>query len=291
MPRVLAFDIGIKNLAWCCGDVIKGDGALLKSSVIVKGWSNENLITGATADEDIITNQCCVCKKGSTNMSSTGQFYCVRHCPLPALRDPVTNTLIKKKPAVTLLKTLAASFKAEKTDMKTRDSLESFLQKHVCFPKVAAVAVKKVDLESIHNGLRAVVLANREVFASCDSILLENQPAFKNPVMKSVQMMLFATLRDLLLDFTAEKQKPTLHLVHAGRKTAGATKGDEGYAERKNASENRVLAGITGGNITFACIQSVGQGQGQGQARDLTWFRNQKKKSDLADCLCMVLDA
>jgi hypothetical protein len=282
MPRVLAFDIGIKNLAWCCGDVTGSDTTTsLATTVVVRGWSNENLITGATADEDIITNQCYVCKKGSANMSSTGQFYCVRHCPLPALRDPVTNALIKKKPAVTLLKTLAVTFKAEKTDMKTRDSLETFLQKHLCFPKVAAVAVKKVDLESIHNGLRAVVLANRELFASCDSILLENQPAFKNPVMKSVQMMLFATLRDLLIDFSAEKQKPTLHLIHAGRKTAGATKGDEGYAERKNASESRVLAGITGGHITFSIYT----------LKDLTWFKNQKKKSDLADCLCMVIDS
>jgi hypothetical protein len=288
MSRVLAFDIGIKNLAWCCGDVTRSDQtattAGTSTSVVVRGWSNENLITGATADEDIAANQCCVCKKGSTNMSSTGQFYCVRHCPLPALRDPKTNALIKKKPAVTFLKTLAATFKAEKTDMKTRDSLETFLQKHLCFPKVAAVAVKKVDLESIHNGLRAVVLANRELFASCDSILLENQPAFKNPVMKSVQMMLFATLRDLLIDFSAEKQKPSLHLVHAGRKTAGVTKGDEGYTERKNASETRVLTGITEGHITFASPT-------QGQARDVTWFRNQKKKSDLADCLCMVIDS
>ena len=62
-------------------------------------------------------------------------------------------------------------------------------------------------------------------------------------VMKSVQMMLFATLRDLL------PGPPAVRLVHAGRKTAGATGGDEGYTERKDMSEARVVAGFTGGKI------------------------------------------
>ena len=185
---------------------------------------------------------------------------------------------MKKAPSVGAMKTVAIASKAEKADLKTKVSLQRFLEKHVCFPKAKAVAVKKMDLEGLHDGLRAVILANRELFSSCDTILLENQPAFKNPVMKSVQMMLFATMRDLLYDFSGRTKPPTLRLVHAGRKTAGATKGDEGYSERKNASENRVIAGITAGNITFS-------------ARDVTWFRAQSKKSDLADCLCMVMDS
>jgi hypothetical protein len=93
--------------------------------------------------------------------------------------------------------------------------------------------------------------------------------------MKSVQMMLFATLRDLL------EGPPKLRLVHAGRKTAGATKGDEGYSERKGASENRVLEGLKKGTIKMDTVDG----------RGTEWFREQVKKSDLADCLCMVMDA
>jgi hypothetical protein len=100
--------------------------------------------------------------------------------------------------------------------------------------------------------------------------LLENQPVFKNPIMKSIQMMLFATLRDLL------EGPPRVRLVHAGRKTAGATKGDEGYSERKGLSEARVQEGYTKGTLT---------------GRPASWFTAQAKKSDLADCLCMCADA
>ena len=134
--------------------------------------------------------------------------------------------------------------------------------------------VKKVVLEDIHDGIRAVVLNNSELFSSAKEIILENQPAFKNPVMKSVQMMLFATLRDLLLP------RPPVRLVHAGRKTMGEEKGDEGYASRKNASEKKIQDGLESGKILIRMDQ-----------KDLTWFSKQSKKSDLADCACMVMDA
>jgi hypothetical protein len=97
--------------------------------------------------------------------------------------------------------------------------------------------------------------------------------------MKSVQMMLFATLRDLL------PGQPAVALVHAGRKTAGTEAaeagGDEGYAERKSAGENRVAAAFKAKTLKMACPDG----------RQANWFFEQKKRSDLADCLCMCLDA
>lgn len=167
---------------------------------------------------------------------------------------------------------------AAKEDLKNKNTVITFLQSRLCFPKVSATLVKKVDLETLHDGIRTVVLKNRELFASCSQILLENQPAYKNPVMKSVQMMLFATLRDLL-----QPEVPKLRLVHASRKTeATATaKGDEGYSERKNAAEKRVLEGFRGGKIVMGC----------GDGRDSSWFSEQAKKSDLADALCMAMDS
>ena len=92
-------------------------------------------------------------------------------------------------------------------------------------------------------------------------------------------MMLFATLRDLCRSAPAASPPP-VRLVHAGRKTQGATGGDEGYAERKGASEARVLAAFRAGKVVS-----------EGDTTDLEWFVAQKKRSDLADCLCMVMDA
>ena len=78
MKRVLAFDIGIKNLAWCCGD--------LSGSTTIRGWANENLISGGTAEEDAAAGKCVSCKAKATYRHGENLF-CVRHCVKPALRD------------------------------------------------------------------------------------------------------------------------------------------------------------------------------------------------------------
>ena len=275
MQRVLAFDIGIKNLAWCCGDISDVSG----NPVTVRGWANENLISGETAAAAAVSGKCsglASCKLKAAYFTESAAGFCVRHCPslTPALRD-LSGNLMKRLPSLTVLKGIAKAAGAEKADLKTKDSVVAFLRKKYSFPKVQAI-VKKVELEDIHDGLRNVVLDNLELFSGCSEILLENQPAFKNPVMKSVQMMLFATLRDLL-----SPNPPKVRLVHAGRKTAGATKGDEGYTERKNASETRIVQGIQAGKILMGCTDGRGN----------SWFSEQAKRSDLADCLSMVMDS
>ena len=95
----------------------------------------------------------------------------------------------------------------------------------------------KVSLEEIHDSLRKFVQEKWNIFSNCTHVLLENQPAFKNPHMKSVQVLLFATLRE---KFLSNEQMPAYHLVHAKKKVSDAKKGDEGYAERKSKSEDRL---------------------------------------------------
>ena len=266
MKRILAFDIGIKNLAWACADI--------SGSVKVKGWANENLITCTNAEEDAENNKCESCKKkGNYTLAGSTKSYCVKHCPplTPALRDSKAVPL-KKIPNFAELKLIATSLGPAKADMKNKQAVLQFLEKRFCFPKVAK-AVKKVDLETIHDGIIKVINTNKALFSNCTEILLENQPAFKNPVMKSVQMMLFATIRCIL------QGNFNVRLVHAGKKTSGATKGDTGYSERKASSEMRIEKGLKEKNILLECDKSV------------SWFSEQSKKSDLADCLCMVMDA
>lgn len=266
--RVLAFDIGIKNLAWCCADLTD------KQSAIIKGWANENIITGTTAEDEVENKKCSSCNNKATYWLNKG--YCVRHCPplTPALRD-LSGNLIKKIPSMNVLKGIAFQAGADKKELKTKEATLTFLKTRYCMPIAPSEKVKKIELEDLHTGIQNVVLKHSELFSTCDEILLENQPVFKNPVMKSVQMMLFATLRDLV------EGPPKLRLVHASRKTEGATKGDEGYSERKHMSEDRVLKGFRSGLYTLDT----------GDGRDIAWFDRQQKRSDLADCFCMCLDA
>jgi hypothetical protein len=268
--RVLAFDIGIKNLAWCCADIEK-------TNAKIQGWANENIITGGTAEEDIVSKQCKLCKH-KAKYGKDGQQYCVRHCPplTPAFRD-LSGTLLQKIPSMAVVKEIALKSGAEKKTLKTKEAAIEFLKTKYCMPLTQTTKVKKMELEELHDGLQNIVIKNADLFSSCDEILLENQPVFKNPVMKSIQMMLFATLRDFL---EKNGKPPRVRLVHAGRKTEGATGGDEGYSERKHMSEERVLKGFETKTIQFS----------ENDTRDKEWFSKQVKKSDLADCLCMCMD-
>ena len=131
----------------------------------------------------------------------------------------------------------------------------------------------ETELTLLHDAIRTFVGANMESFRQATHILLENQPVLKNPTMKSVQILLFATLRDML-----QPGPPPLKLVHAGKKVQGLETGDAGYKSRKDASEAKVIQFLSGTKMTDP-------------ATWLTYFKGHAKKSDLADAFCMCLDS
>jgi hypothetical protein len=125
-----------------------------------------------------------------------------------------------------------------------------------------------LSLELIHDALIRFVDEKWPIFSNATHVLLENQPAYKNPHMKSVQVLLFATLRAHYLKMG---QTPEYHLVHAKKKSSGCKEGDEGYKDRKNKSEERLTEYLKGTTL-------------------FTEWQKAKKKSDMADALCMCID-
>lgn len=275
MPTVLAFDIGIKNLAWCCLRFQEGKYEFL-------GWDNYNLLSDSSNVDSLSKKTPCVHCKAKGVYQHKEQLYCVRHSPLPALRD-LSGNLVKKLPVMEICKSILAA----KTDVKPKkkeDILEA-LKEYYALPLVLPKVTKAMDtnLSDIHDSLRKLVLRHKDMWSGCSLICLENQPAFKNPTMKSVQILLFATIRDLLqpnpLTSTASTASvPPLKLVHAGKKVLGAAKGDEGYKDRKAGSEARALAFLYVNTLTAP------------EAWRAVWEKA-SKKSDLADALCMCIDS
>jgi hypothetical protein len=265
---VLAFDIGIRNLAWCVMEKQTDS-----SGVVVLGWDNYDLLAGqsaATASESAAN--CASCSSKAT-YETRGGVYCVRHCPLdrPAFRD-LSGTLLKKLPAATQLRTILAAKGVQKVPKSKGDLLKK-LSELYALPILKQKKKKAVDTELtvLHDGIRRFVSQNKDLFQKCSTILLENQPVLKNPTMKSVQILLFATLRDIL-----QPNPPQLKLVHAKMKVAGKT-GDEGYAERKAGSEKRVTEYLQSGKVLRA----------QNWRTHLSKYT---KKNDLTDAFCMCLD-
>jgi hypothetical protein len=267
MTRVLAFDIGIKNLAWCC---LEKNGETLK----IIGWDNYNLLSEGSNVTSATGTKCAHCTAKAT-YSHSDKATCVRHCPptAPAFRD-LSGNLLRKLPSVADLKTLFQGVRpGQKVPTKKPQLLEE-LGKVFSTPLIKQKVSKAPDvgLAELHDSIRRLVTQQKTLWSTCTLILLENQPVFKNPTMKSVQILLFATLRDLL-----NQPPPALKLVHAGKKVQGAVTGDAGYRDRKAGSEARAEAALKS-----EVLLDTGPWQ-------QVWTKA-AKKSDLADALCMCID-
>ena len=258
--RILAFDIGVKNLAF----------AVVSEDRTVHALENVNLLAPVEPIRCSVA-PCSHLAKYCTPVAS----YCKRH--LPKTHTILAELDKKKTPPHRRLKELIKEHGLEaETRGTTINAYLSALRTRFALPvqQPAQGAVAKLSLEFIHDALRGAVNQRSELFQGATHVLLENQPAFKNPHMKSVQVLLFATLREWFLQ---QGQRPSFHLVHAKKKIGDAPKGDAGYTERKQKSEDRVRELFESGGL-------------KGQAYYEHW-KQAKKKSDMADALCMAADA
>lgn len=265
MSVVLSFDIGIRNLAWC---LMKKTGT--QSTIL--GWQNYDLLRGEGNEVVVDVTKCSTCTSKAI-YSHEDVKTCVRHCPVshPALRD-LSGNLLKKIPVLPVTKLLLAGRGIVK-GVSTKAGAETQLATLYSLP-IPKIKVKKAlhtELTILHDAIRKFIIDQLPLFRTATHIVLENQPVLKNPTMKSVQILLFATLRDLL-----QPTPPQLSLVHAGKKVQGETKGDEGYKDRKQASEARV--------------RKILQDTTNESVKWLAFFGGHAKKNDLADAFCMCVD-
>ena len=257
--KVLAFDIGIRNLAWC---LMEG---VTKPKIL--GWQNYDLLQEGPKVKAMCNR--CSSAAAFTNPTECSPT-CLRHCPPshPPLKD-LSGAVLRKLPPLKALRAMAPTVKAA-----TRAKIITALTLTNSIP-VEKIKIKKAvdtELTLLHDAIRTFVATNMESFRQATHILLENQPVLKNPTMKSVQILLFATLRDML-----QPGPPPLKLVHAGKKVQVEETGDAGYKSRKDASEAKVIQLLGGTKLT--------------EPTDwLNFFKAQAKKSDLADAFCMCWD-
>lgn len=252
MTTVCAFDIGIKNLAFC-----------VMQSRRISAWENVNILaTEEPTEGPVVCHRCAV--KAKWTCADTP--CCKRH--LVAGFKPLGDTTpYTKIPPVKDLKVIAGH-------TGKRDELLATISKSWALP----IDVKRKksalheSLTTLHDGIRRCIEGRWDVFRHVGLFLLENQPVLKNPTMKSVQILLFATIRDCFLG--RGLAAPEMRLVHAGKKSVGAEVGDAGYADRKAAGELRAMA--------FCSAEATSW---------LPTINGAKKKNDLADALCMCLDA
>ena len=259
MVKVLAFDIGIKNLAFCI---------LEQSPMLVQIEALENCNILKPVEPVICSNPKCKIRAAYKIREAV---YCKRHIPKT---HTILPELTKKLPVNKVLKELAKTHNCEVNGHNNADYIAALQTKFVLpFEQPKQENASKVSLEKVHDALLAFAEEKWHLFSGTTAVLLENQPAFKNPHMKSVQVLLFATLRTIFLQ---HGETPSYHFIHAKKKVATAEAGDAGYAERKQKSEDRLKTLFQNKTVVGPTMYEA-------------WTKS-TKKSDMADALCMAVD-
>jgi hypothetical protein len=260
--KMLALDIGIKNLAYCIGEKVTD---LSGSEVHIKHWSLVNL----TNLNDEAKPVCTSCGKPAKAKSPQG-LVCGRHLDKDAqIFNETTGLAITKAPTITQLQ---AFLKAKGLDSKgQRPALLSNVEALATMPlvKKKSVASFADNTSRLHDAIRGWIDRDWLHLKEVKQVYIEHQPVLKNPVMKTVQLLIFASLRERFL--MEGRHAVTMHFVHAGKKVQGAEVGDAGYKDRKAGGEARAKLYL--GKFPF----------GSEQHKWLTWWQAQHKKDDLAD--------
>ena len=155
--RILAFDIGIKNLAYCLLERTAGGKAEILS------WQNVNLLNEGKEVAKAAKVKCNSCSVGAsyaimhcgdTGLEGKGS-YCQRHIPAsaPALID-ASGTVLKTVPALKVLKESAARLSLGKPQGKaaqTRDGWLALFSDKYSLP-LKAFAYKDLESSAVFKG-------------------------------------------------------------------------------------------------------------------------------------------
>uniref|UniRef100_A0A6C0KXX5 Uncharacterized protein n=1 Tax=viral metagenome TaxID=1070528 RepID=A0A6C0KXX5_9ZZZZ len=256
--KVLSFDMGIRNLAFCLADVSG-------SNFTIQAWNNYDLLAGS----DSQTASRCSCG-GPPSWQDVDAIWCkkcVKAKKVVKACLPTTCVLTMKG-----LKELASTESWIAPKKPKKEDYMALLYTKYMVPYVKPKKTMKTDLNVILVAIEKFLDLHLSIFATSFIIRIENQPVFDAPTMKSVQIMLFSLLHHRL--HAEYAWTGSIVFVHASKKTEEVQeKVDEAggnYKARKDAAEDLVLAKVK-----------------EGPWRE--FFLSKKKRSDLADAFLMCL--
>jgi hypothetical protein len=217
----LSWDIGIKNLAYCMVEY-KDDKASIKHWGIINLSDVDQPKTKMFKCDCIIKSTKKKCNKDALNQDSDGKKYCKTHSKTYGKDKELKKIEYGNKCCYVGKKKCEKNgiyFDKNNNFYCTAHSkkVEGELTKYVK-PKKA----NKIPLIDIGTRL-FLILDQHPEFKLAETVMLENQPVYKNPTMKSVQMLLYSyfiirckiddpnsTMKDLVLMSARNKLKAYL---------------------------------------------------------------------------------
>lgn len=262
MTKILSFDMGLRNLAYCIADVSG-------TTFSICDWNNYDLLSGT----DSQTATRCTCGGLPSWLDISGSKWC-KKCV------KANKTALKGLPTDVVFNVKALKEFCEKSSYQipkkpTKTDYVDLIKKHYLLPYVKPKGTMKTDLSVIMEAIERFLDERLLRFSECKVIRIENQPVFDAPTMKSVQIILFTLLTHRLK--TEYNWSGSVVFVHASKKTEEAVdrvdKAGGNYKARKDTAELLVLEKLKDAKHSVW----------------LEYFNSKKKKSDLADAFLMCL--
>ena len=211
--KVLSFDVGIKNLAYCLLD---------DANDTIEDWGILNISADPVCEHQM-KDRCC---EKSAKFIVDGAYLCPSHRNLKKYRECKAKKVPKSK------------------------NLLLLIGKNI-----------------------AKLLDSKPLFLEVDAVIIENQPALKNPTMKSIQMIVYSYF--LVKGISTTQPLETIELINARNKLK-AYKGPPVSCEIKDKYKRTKFLGIQ------YCRHMIHENTDILETYRIQ-FQESKKKDDLAD--------
>jgi hypothetical protein len=267
----LSFDVGIQNLAFC---LLEKTGDLefkIKNWGIISFGDDSKKLTCSGLNRG---NKPC---KATPTFSKDDKHYCEKHSK-DVNKDVEVKEIIKIEEknlkCVKCCKRAGFRFddqnycKADATSAKKKYDKDNSLKK-----------IKKVN--SNHIPLYELApklfkfLDEKADFLTADEILIENQPTFDNPTMKSISIMIFSYF---ILRTDTRENKPSLHFISPSNKLKLSSKAVKEVDDVKKTNTDRKKYELTKDLGVQICQEII-----KNDEVNLKLIQSVKKKDDMCD--------
>jgi hypothetical protein len=301
MPLFLAWDIGIKNLAY---NIIDYQHDNKDDPYRIKEWDVINLVEDEQTlpDNAVTFIQCCMMNKKGKNCTQKAKFinsadksigYCGKHEKEILSKDEINLTQVKSKMKCTHLN-------SKGSDMCSKNGIWLNMNNpyiRYCNIHHKSVCKKNIDEEIIEDyymdtkhaakvkgfnmnalSLRLFeILDKKPELLEVDEVMIENQPVLKNPTMKSIQMLVYSyfVIRGIM-----KKKISKISFFMAGKKLEAFT-GNHDIADKFSHIKSKYTQ--TKNTAVLFCKEMIKEHQSDWH----DYICQHHKQDDLADTFMM----
>ena len=279
MEKILSFDVGIIHLAYCFFTKKDGNWDILDWAII-----------DLTDRED---HKCSMCTKPAKLLQNYGgdKYYCKIHSknlvvkPVPF--EEYFQTLEKKK--LNACDYLIGTEKCNKNCMYVHNESSyctphakktyTILEADMKLKKVKNTGVKELDFDDTRLKL-VMELEKRKHLLEANVVVIENQPSFKNPRMKSISGIIYDyyMIRGMVDKEITKSNINRVKFMSPSNKIKLATDGEtQAIVKLKNTDESKAY------KMTKSLAVKYATEMAKHLPEWLAKFNSHKKKDDLAD--------